>query len=264
MSNLSVFEILFFIFGAIFGSFANVLIWRLPRGESIVLPASHCPKCYHKLSWKENIPLLGYIFLRGHCRFCQTKIPLRYFVVELLMALLFLGAFIVVGWRWTLIEYLLLIFGLVSITFIDLDHLIIPNKLSYPGIVIGLLGSVLNPERTFWDGFWGLLLGGGFFYTIAWLYSVLRKREGLGGGDIKLLAWIGAVLGWRAIPFVILGSSLIGTFVGIIWGLRKGQGMQAEIPFGPFISLATILYMLGQNSLLGELYQSYLGLFGFE
>ncbi|RME18083.1 MAG: prepilin peptidase [Bdellovibrio sp.] len=234
---------LFFILGAIFGSYANVLIYRVPKGENTVTSRSHCPKCQHLISWYDNIPLLSWLFLGGRCRRCKGKISFRYFIVELLMAILFAGLWVKIGWKFTLLEYLVLAFGLVVVSFIDLDHMILPDRFTLSGIVIGIVGSFINPERSWEDALLGILFGGGFLWAVAYFYLLLRKQEGLGGGDIKLLAWIGAVLGWKPIPFIILSSSLVGTLVGIFVMLRSKSGLKTIIPFGPYIALGALIYI---------------------
>lgn len=132
---------------------------------------------------------------------------------------------------------------------IDLEHYLIPDILSLSGILVGIVGAFVNPERDWVDGFAGALLGGGFLWATAFVYSLIRKEEGMGGGDIKLMAWIGAVLGWKAIPFVIIGSSLIGSVVGLVVARRAGTGMKTALPFGPFISAAAIAYIFGGHRL---------------
>jgi leader peptidase (prepilin peptidase) / N-methyltransferase len=253
-----IWALLFFIFGTLLGSFANVVILRLPKGESVLFPASHCYSCQKPVRWFDNIPVFSWLILRGKCRNCKVPFSVRYPLVELIMGLLFLIAFLQIGWSWFLIEALILIFGLVTISFIDLDHMIIPNVLSLPGVLIGLVGAAINPERTFLDGFLGFLVGGVFFFAIAYLYAVLRKREGLGGGDIKLLAWIGSVLGLMSIPFVVLVSSLTGIIAGLLTAFKSREGMQTQIPFGPYIALSALLYLFlsqsGLESWLLELY----------
>lgn len=227
------------------GSFANVIIYRLPRGENIAWPGSHCPKCQAPIRWFHNVPIFGWLVLRGRCASCKQPISYRYPLVELLMASLFLALYLHVGIEWRLIEYFLFVFGLVVITFIDFDHMIIPDVFSLSGIVIGLLGAALNPEREFWPAFAGVLMGGGFLWAVAYVYMAFRKQEGMGGGDIKLLAWIGAVLGWTAVPFVLLSSSLIGSVVGLIVAFRRKEGLKSSIPFGPYLALGAILFILG-------------------
>lgn len=236
-------------FGLLLGSFANVIILRLPSKESIVTPRSRCPRCKVQVKWYDNIPVVSFLLLRGKCRACAAKISWRYPIVELLMAVLFCLVTLHVGFKWTLVEYLIFIFGLVVITFIDLDHYLIPDVFSLSGIVIGLLGASFNPERSFWDALAGVLMGGGFLWVIAYLYLVIRKQEGMGGGDIKLLGWIGAVLGWQAIPFVILSSSVLGSIVGLAMMRKSNDGLKTVLPFGPFLALGSVIYLLGGHIL---------------
>lgn len=247
MSDLapSLFIPIITLLGLLLGSFANVIILRLPKGENIATPRSRCPQCQKPVRWYDNIPIVSFILLRAKCRDCGAKISWRYPLVEFLMALLFCLVAWNVGLKWVLLEYLIFVFGLVVVTFIDLDHYIIPDVFSLPGIVIGLIGAALNPERSFWSSFAGVLMGGGFLWLIAYLYLVLRKQEGMGGGDIKLLGWIGAVLGWQAIPFVILSSSILGSIVGLIAMRKTNEGLKTVLPFGPFLALGSVLYLLG-------------------
>jgi leader peptidase (prepilin peptidase)/N-methyltransferase len=205
----------FFLLGSLLGSFANVVIYRLPRGESVVKPRSHCQKCGKMVKWYDNIPMISWLILRGRCRHCGAEFSFRYFLVELLTGVLFALTFQFVGWSWLLVDDLIFIFTLVICSFIDLDHMILPDIFTLSGIVIGLVGALLNPERSFWEAFWGVLMGGGFLWATAYFYFLFTKKEGMGGGDIKLIAWIGAVLGWKSIPFVIFSSAMIGTVVGL-------------------------------------------------
>ncbi len=236
--------ICFFLLGALWGSFANVVILRLPKNESVVFPSSHCVSCNVKIRWYDNIPIFSWLILRGKCRACKASFSIRYSVVELITAILFCAAFLAIGFKWYLIEVLVFFIGLVIITFIDIDLFLIPDKISLPGIVIGLIGAFFNPNRLFLDALYGALLGGGFLYAIAYIYFLLRKEEGMGGGDIKLLAWIGAVCGWKSVPFVILVASVLGSFVGIALILKSKKGMKSVIPFGPYLALAAVLYVL--------------------
>lgn len=238
-----------FCLGAILGSFGNVLIYRIPKDKSIVSPRSCCPKCQTGISWYDNIPIFSWLILRGRCRVCGSAIPVRYLMVEIFIGFLFALTVNSFGISWTTLELLILIFGLVIVSYIDLDTFLLPDKFTLPGIVIGLLGAALNPERTFGDSFLGVLLGGGFLWAIAYLYFLFRKEEGMGGGDIKLLAWIGAVLGWKAIPFVILSSSVIGSVVGLVFAIRSAKGMKTVIPFGPYLALGALLYIFGGKTL---------------
>jgi leader peptidase (prepilin peptidase)/N-methyltransferase len=245
-----------FLFGACFGSFANVIIYRLPMGESI-WGRSHCQKCKTLIPWYQNIPLFAYFFLRGKCTTCSEKFSLRYPFVEFLMASLFAAIYFYYGNSYLTLEYTILIFGLVVSSFIDWDHMILPDVFTLGGCILGLLGAAINPERSFWDGLLGFVFGGGVLWLVAYVYYVFTGREGLGGGDIKLLAWLGAILGWKSIPFIILASSILGSVVGLMMSYRKNKNnkllgikekMQMMIPFGPFIAMGAVLYLFGLRS----------------
>lgn len=238
-----------FILGLLWGSFANVVILRLPQGESVVLPRSHCPSCQATIAWYDNIPVLSWLVLRARCRRCQASISWRYPLVELLTGVGFAAVFWKYGLSWLTLEYLIFVWGLIVVSFIDLDHMILPDVFTLSGIVIGLLGAALNPERAFWPSFLGVLMGGGFLWMIAYFYWLIRKEEGMGGGDIKLLAWIGAVLGWTSIPFVVLIASLVGSLVGLTVAFRSRSGLKSMIPFGPYLALAALLFLFGGEKL---------------
>lgn len=164
------------------------------------------------------------------------------------MAVLFAAVVYQYGVSWLTLEYLILIFGLVAASFIDFEHMILPDEITIGGLVLGLIGAALNPERSFYDAFIGVLFGGGVLWLVAYVYFVFTGREGLGGGDIKLLAWLGALLGWKAIPFVILSSSILGSVVGLILSQKNEDGLKTMIPFGPFLALGAVLYILGLKS----------------
>lgn len=250
MFNLdTAYYIIFFVFGAIFGSFGNVIILRLPKEESIVKPRSYCYSCKTPIKWYDNIPILSWFILRGKCRACGAKFSFRYPLVEIIMGVLFALSYHYAGITWSLIEYLLFVFGLTVCTFIDLDHMILPDEFTLSGIVIGLIGAWLNPQREFMDAFWGVLMGGGFLWGMAYIYYLLTKQEGMGGGDIKLLAWIGALLGWKAIPFVIMTSAIVGSVVGLIASRKQKAGLKTVIPFGPYLALGAVLYLFGGQTI---------------
>jgi leader peptidase (prepilin peptidase)/N-methyltransferase len=233
----------FFVFGACLGSFANVVIYRWPLGLSVVSPRSHCFNCKKEVLWRHNIPLFSWLLLKGKCAFCQQPFSVRYSLIEWTMAILFAAVYFKFGLTWTAAEYLLLVFGLVTISFIDLDHFLIPDVFSLTGIALGVAGSLMNPDRTFLDSLLGVFLGGGFLWAIAVIYFYLRKEEGMGGGDIKLLAWIGAVLGWKCIPFVILSASTVGAILGLYFARKSEKGVKAVIPFGPYLAAGALAYM---------------------
>jgi leader peptidase (prepilin peptidase)/N-methyltransferase len=200
-------SLIVFIFGTLIGSFLNVCIARIPEHKSVVSPPSHCPLCLAPIRWYQNIPIVSYLVLRGRCAGCGQIIPIRYLLVEVLTGLLFAQVFFRFGFQYATLLCWVLVSLLVVITFIDLDYQIIPDVLSLPGVGVGLAGSVLIPWIPWTDSLLGILLGGGILYAIALGYEFLAKREGLGGGDIKLLAMLGAFLGWKAIfPIVVLSS----------------------------------------------------------
>ena len=231
-------------FGGMIGSFLNVCIFRLPKGESIVTPGSHCPHCDRPIKFYDNIPLLSYIFLGGRCRFCKETISLQYPLIEGITALSSLLFFMKYGPSWSYLFYFSFVAALIVITVIDLYHQIIPDGISIPGIGVGLLGSLVVPPLTFLNGLLGVLLGGGSLLIVATLYQWLFKREGMGGGDVKLLAMIGAFLGWKAVILTILLSSLIGSITGILIMVIQGKGFKYAIPFGPFLSLGAVLSLV--------------------
>jgi leader peptidase (prepilin peptidase) / N-methyltransferase len=238
--------ILFFVLGSIWGSFANVLILRIPEEKSIV-PGSHCRSCGKSIRWYHNIPIFSWLILRGRCANCDKSISVQYFIVELMMSLLFMAAFLKFGLSWFLLEILIFIFASVTASFIDLKHFILPDVFTLGGLVLGLIGAALNPERAFLDGFLGFLLGGGFLYLTAYVHFAIRKVEGMGGGDIKLVAWIGAVLGWQCLPFVFLIASVTGVGAAVIRSLLKRGHLQEPIPFGPFLTIAALIYVFASG-----------------
>ncbi len=232
-----------FMFGAVFGSFLNVCIYRLPERKSVVFPPSHCPQCNAEIPWYDNIPLLSYISLQGRCRSCKGSISIQYPLVELLTGLLTLFLLRKFGLTPTGVVLLLLCLALVVITFIDLEHQIIPDVISLSGILIGFGCSFLLPWLGWKNSLLGILLGGGILLVVAYGYHFLTGKDGMGGGDIKLLAMLGAFLGWRAIPFIIFAASLIGSIIGVSVMLAKRKDGKLAIPFGPFLALGALLYI---------------------
>jgi leader peptidase (prepilin peptidase)/N-methyltransferase len=256
-----------FILGSVIGSFLNVCIYRLPMGESIVFPPSHCTSCGRAIRFYNNIPILSYLMLKGKCRDCGSRISIQYPLVELLSGVALTGLYYKFGLTLDLLFYAMLTYSLIVITFIDLGHMIIPNAITIPGAAAGLiynalitdweksrdlLGAfswslenffgVLN-EVPFLDSVFGLITGGGILFLIAFLYIAVRKQEGMGMGDVKLLAMIGAFLGWKGVVFVMLVSSLLGTIIGLSIILYKKGDLKYALPFGPFLSLAAIIYV---------------------
>jgi len=271
------------VFGLMLGSFLNVVIARLPAGESVVRPRSRCPGCGHLIRWYDNIPVLSYLWLRRKCRDCGQAISWRYPLVELLTAALLLVLWARFGVSKELAVHFAFTAALIAISFIDLDHRIIPNEISLPGIVVAFACSFL------WSGFWvdsllGILLGGGGLFLLSFGYSALRGREGMGMGDVKMLGMLGGWLGWQCLPIVLLLASIQGVLVSLaLWlaGVRlrpiepeEGEEDQAgeaapatptapaesapappswmssAIPFGPFLALSAIEYVFFAGRLL--------------
>ena len=231
------------LFGLCLGSFANVCIYRIPHNKSIVHPPSSCPDCGHKIRFYDNIPVISYLFLMGRCRQCKAFISWRYPLVEILMALLSLALFIRFGFQLQTISWILFAGTLLILSFIDLDHKILPDVLTLPGIAVGWLVSFLPGGISWTDSLIGLVAGGGSLYLVATVYARITGREGLGGGDIKLLAMIGAWMGWQSLPLIVLMSSLSGAIIGSVFILVGGKGARTQIPFGPFLSLGALSYL---------------------
>ncbi|MBN2808916.1 MAG: prepilin peptidase [Deltaproteobacteria bacterium] len=229
--------------GLIFGSFFNVCIYRIPRQMSVVSPPSHCPVCGHRLPFWLNIPLLTYLFLRGRCYFCRQPVALRYPLVEALTGLLFGAAVCRFGLSPALIGALLLISLLIPITFIDLEHQIIPDRFSLTGIVLGLAGAWWWGPMPWWESGLGAFLGWFSLWLVASVYYYATGREGMGGGDLKLLAMLGAFLGYKALLPIILLSSLSGAVIGLGLIFWQGKDGRFAIAFGPFLAAGGLLYL---------------------
>ncbi len=225
-----------FLLGLVIGSFLNVAIHRIPREESIVFPASRCPSCKEPIRWYDNIPVVGFILLRGKCRSCHKAISFFYPLVELLNGLgyLFLLHQFGPGWEWG--AYAALYSSLLVVTFIDLAHQIVPDVITLPGMVIGVIvSSTLLPVGGL-NSVAGLFLGGVLFYLVAVL-----SRGGMGGGDIKLIAMIGAFIGWKAVLLAIFVSALAGSVTGVFLMIFLGKGRKDPVPFGPFLALGAMV-----------------------
>jgi len=245
MENL-LFFMAFFIFGTIIGSFLNVLIYRLPRGKSPLKPAfSFCPSCGSSIRWYDNIPLLSYLILRGKCRNCGSKISFRYFLVELITGLASVASYLKTGLSY---EYIF-VFGflaiIITITFIDIDFKIIPDQLNLIGFVLGMIYAFLRDDFTVIDGVVGAVVGAGFLWGVAYIYLKARGIEGLGMGDVKMMAFVGMYLGWFGSLFTIFLGSFVGAVIGITAAyLSKSKDKSRfEIPFGPFLAFAAVIYL---------------------
>jgi len=235
--------IISFIMGACIGSFLNVCIFRIPESKSIVSPGSACPKCSTYLKFYDNFPIISYIVLLGKCRTCSEPISVRYPLVELLTGLLAVACVIRFGITIDCFIYYIFICALVVITFIDLDHQIIPDVISLPGIPIGLMASLLLASLSFKDSLIGMLIGGGSLFLVAWGYQFITGKEGMGGGDIKILAMIGAFIGWQGVCFTIFVASATGSLIGAVLMLFAKKDLKFAVPFGPFLSIGAIAYL---------------------
>lgn len=238
------------LFGALIGSFLNVCIYRLPRQESIAWPGSHCPRCSHPIAWYDNIPILSYFTLAGRCRHCTARIPFRYPLVEILNASGYVGIFWFFGPGWVAVAYSVLYSALLVVAGTDLSHKIIPNAVTFPGIIVGLLFATTILPLGFLESLLGVLVGGGILWLLAWASPYLFGKEGMGGGDIKLLAMIGAFLGWKPALMTIMLGSFLGSLVGVT--LIAAQVIKREdyIPFGPFLVCGALVALFFGQSLL--------------
>ncbi len=231
------------LLGLIIGSFLNVCIYRIPLNKSIIKPPSSCPNCGERVKFYDNIPLISYALLLGRCRCCKHTLSWRYPTVEALTGFLSMSLFIIYGLSFQYFLLLLFAGALVCISFIDLQEKIIPDVISLPGIVVGWGASFFIKDISWLDSLIGIIAGGGTLFLVAFVYEHITGREGMGGGDIKLLAMIGAWMGWRPLPLIILISSLSGVIVGLAFIQQTGKGRRAKIPFGPFLSLGALLYI---------------------
>ena len=246
--------IAFFIIGSLWGSFSNVCIYRLPNNGNVAKGRSFCPNCKNKIRWFDNIPFFSYLFLKGKCRQCSKPISFQYFIVELLTAISFVLIFHIYGASITTLLLLILSIFFIIIFFIDLKHFIIPNVLTFPLMIIGFLKSFdPNLNQTIFPNYINSLIGGLFGYSIIWLiiffYKKIRKKEGMGLGDAKLMAVIGFWFGWISIPFTIFISSTIALILVVPSLINQSRKMSSEIPFGPYIIVGCILYVIFANQI---------------
>jgi leader peptidase (prepilin peptidase) / N-methyltransferase len=241
------------VVGLIFGSFLNVVITRLPIGEPVWAGRSRCPHCGTPIPWHDNVPLLSYWYLGGSCRSCRGAIGWRYPAVELLGGLLALGLWLRFPWDPVLWAYTPFAFALLALSVIDLEHGLLPDALTLPGTVLGLALGPLFAHLTWLEAVLGAAGGGAVLALVAWVYEKLAGRRGMGGGDVKLMALIGAFLGIEAVPWVIFVSAAAGSLVGLAWVWRKGRSRDGAwrdlpLPYGPFLAGAALLYLLGARA----------------
>ena len=242
------------ILGALWGSFANVCIYRLPKGKGVVSGRSHCPKCKKEIVWQDNIPIISYLILKGKCRKCKRKISSQYPMVEMINILLFLIIYFLFGISLTTILLMILSLSFLITFFIDLKHFIIPNSLTFSMMILGFIKSFDPNLNSIFPNYINSLIGGlfgyGVIFSIIFFYKQIRKKEGMGLGDAKLLAVIGFWFGWIAIPFVLFLSSIFALVFVIPDLIKKNKKMTSQIPFGPYIILATIFYLVFRNNFI--------------
>ena len=242
------FYIIVFIFGSIWGSFGNVCIHRIPDNISVISDRSYCPSCKKLIKWYDNIPLLSFIILKAKCRSCSAKIKTKYFIIELISALSFVLIFHLYGISLTTLLLFILSICFIIIFFIDLQHFIIPNEITYPLMIIGFLKSFdPNLNLHLFPNFINSLIGGIFGFTIIWLiifiYKKLRNKDGMGLGDAKLLSAIGFWFGWVSVPFIIFFSSAIALLSVVPDLIKKKKQLSSQIPFGPYLIIGNLVFL---------------------
>ncbi len=239
-----------FLFGSAIGSFLNVCIHRLPKEESIVTPRSRCPVCQTPIRALDNIPLVSFVVLRGRCRSCRTPISWRYPLVEGLTGILFALAVVRFGITPQAVFLVAFLSGLVVVTFIDIDHQIIPNAITLPGIPLGLLTGLLFGQPSLLDRLIGTLAGAGFLYLVLFYGGVLYGQEAMGEGDLNLIALVGAFLGWKSVVVTLLVACFVGSAVGLGLMAAKRLGRRQHIPFGPFLCLGAVVALFWGEQLI--------------
>jgi len=242
--------VVFTLAGAAVGSFLNVCIGRIPEGLSIVTPPSRCPQCGHPIRFYDNIPIISFLLLGRKCRDCRGKISFRYPLIELLTAVFAWLLFQRFGLTPAFPAVFAFVCVLIVISFIDYDHQIIPHLLTLSGIPVFAVLAVLYMGLTAIDVLLGVMIGAGTLYFVAVYYEAMTGREGMGGGDVNLLAMLGAFLGWKSLLFILLASSLLGAFVGLVFILFKGKDMRYAVPFGPFLCIAAVVYLFFGDDLM--------------
>ncbi len=253
MSDLNtVYAVLSFIFSSIIGSFLNVCIYRIPLSQSIVYPPSHCPSCNRRIKWYDNIPLISYIALRGKCRYCSTHISFRYFLVEFITGLLGLLLYLKYGLSVNTLIFFIFSCLLIVGSFIDLSFMVIPDRISITLIAIGIVSSYFTVGVL--ESVLSAAFGFALLYLIAVLGKLIFKKDAMGGGDIKLMAGIGAFLGIKGIIFSLFCASFLGSVIGLTLIGLKHREFSSELPFGPFLSLSAIIYLFVGKAVIKYLY----------
>ena len=245
--------LLILVIASLWGSFANVCIYRLPLDKGVVSGRSYCPKCKKKITWYDNIPIISYLLILGKCRKCKKKISFQYPIVELITIITFLIIYSIYGVTTATVLLIILFLTFIIIFFIDLKHFIIPNSLTFPMMILGFIKSFDPNLNSLFPNYVNSLIGGIFGYGIIWsiifFYKLVRNKEGMGLGDAKLLAVIGFWFGWISIPFVIFSSSLVALISVLPSLMNKSKKLSSEIPFGPYIIIAVIFYVSFSNQI---------------
>ncbi len=243
--------------GGLWGSFANVCIYRLPKEQGVILGRSHCPKCKKQIFWHDNIPIISYFLLGGKCRNCKKKISIQYSLVEFISIFSFINIYYLFGITLTTLLLITLSLSLIIIFFIDLKHFIIPNSITFPMMVLGFIKSFDPNLNEIFPHYINSLLGGLFGYGIIWsitfVYKQIKKKEGMGLGDAKLLSVFGFWFGLKAVPFIIFLSSTIALISVVPDLIKKSKSMSSQIPFGPYIILGALGYLIFEKK-IGNLF----------
>ena len=241
------------ILGGLWGSFANVCIYRLPLNKGVVSGRSYCPKCKKQITWKDNIPIISYFLLKGKCRKCKKPISSQYALVEFLSILFFVIIYFLYGITLTTLLLMILSLSFIIIFFIDLKHFIIPNEITFSMMALGFIKSFDPNLNSMFPNYINSLIGGllgyGIIWSIIFFYKQIRKKEGMGLGDAKLYAVVGFWFGWLAIPFIIFLSSMIALLSVVPSLIRNSKTMSSQIPFGPYIIIGTLVYLIFKSNL---------------
>ncbi len=247
-----------FIFGAIIGSFLNVCVYRIPRGRSIVRPHSYCPECRSPINWYDNIPIISYLTLQAKCRYCGKRIPVRYFLVELLSALMTMALYFYFSLSAAFFAYLIFTYILIIIVFVDIERQEVPDVLSIPGIFLGMIlvtaAAVIDggmPWKALLNSFIGALAGGGSMFLLGFFGEMIFRKESLGGGDVKLMAMVGAFLGWKLVILTFFMAPVLGLGVALFMKVKKNKEV---IPYAPYLSLGAVVSMLYGEKILRYLF----------